>query len=107
MTIRMQFVRIAVALTLLATTPPAHSDSRSIACADRDQLITRLEERYGETLQSVGLQHNNEVLEVYASDSTGTWTILVTHPDGNACLVASGQMWEKLAAPQVPAGDDA
>lgn len=70
-------------------------------------MIERLEDRYGETLQSLGLQENSSLLEVYASDSTGTWTILITRPDGVACLVASGQSWEKEATPFLPKGDDA
>ncbi|WP_424933165.1 hypothetical protein [Amaricoccus macauensis] len=76
-------------------------------CAERSKVIERLEDRYGETLQSLGLQENSSLLEVYASDSTGTWTILITRPDGVACLVASGQSWEKEATPFLPKGDDA
>ena len=30
-------------------------------------------------------------MELWASDSTGTWTITVTTPEGATCLVASGQ----------------
>ncbi len=76
-------------------------------CAERAKVIQRLAERYGETLQSLGLQENSTLLEVYASDATGTWTILITRPNGMACLVASGQSWEKEAVPFLPKGDDA
>lgn len=76
-------------------------------CAQRAEVVERLAERYGETLQSVGVQSNSGVLEVYASDETGSWTILVTSPDGTACLIAAGRMWEGEAAPLVKPGKDA
>ena len=75
------------------------------ACAERTKVIKRLADKYGETLQSLGLHQDNAVLEVYASDNTGTWTILLSRPNGTACLVASGKMWEAEADPLTPAGN--
>ena len=65
-------------------------------CADRAQIVERLASHYGESRQSIGLGANNQVVEVFASIETGTWTILVTHPNGLSCLVASGQAYEAL-----------
>jgi hypothetical protein len=45
----------------------------------------------------MGLGANNAVVEVFASEETGTWTITVTMPSGLTCLVASGQSFETLA----------
>lgn len=100
------FVRSAIALGLIAATPLAEAQTRS-ACAERGQVIERLAEKYGETLQSMGLHQNNGVVEVYASEDTGTWTILVTRPDGMACLLAAGQLWEGDAEPLDKPGKDA
>ncbi len=44
-------------------------------------------------------------MEIYASDETGSWTIIVTLPDGMACLVAAGQSYEALADALPPKGD--
>lgn len=66
-------------------------------CAPRDTVVEKLAEGYGETRQSMGLGANNSVVEVFASDETGTWTITVTTPNGVTCLVASGQSFEALA----------
>jgi hypothetical protein len=100
-------VRVAVLLGLAAATPTAEAQTRPAACADRETVVQRLAERYGETLQSLGLHQDNSVLEVYASDDTGTWTILLTRTDGMACLVAAGQMWEGHASPLDAPGKDA
>lgn len=66
-------------------------------CAPRDSVVDRLASGYGESRQSMGLGANNQVVEVFASAETGTWTITVTMPNGLTCLVASGQAFEELA----------
>lgn len=88
-----RLVRAAFAIGLAAGTPAAEAETRT-ACAERKSVVARLADRYGETLQSIGLQSNSAVIEVYASPDTGTWTILMTRPDGISCLIASGDMWQ-------------
>ena len=76
-------------------------------CAPRDAVVERLAEGYGETRQSIGLGANNAVVEVFASDETGTWSITVTAPGGLTCHVASGQSIEKVAEALPTKGNDA
>ncbi|WP_299878215.1 hypothetical protein [uncultured Sulfitobacter sp.] len=76
-------------------------------CAPRAAVVERLAEGYGETRQSIGLGANNAVVEVFASDETGTWSITVTAPGGLTCLVASGQSFEKVAEVLPADGNDA
>jgi hypothetical protein len=90
---------------LLAATGPAFSQPAG-NCAMRQNVIDRLASAYGETRQSIGLGANNQVVEVFASPETGTWTITVTNPSGLTCLVASGQAFEDVARETV-AGDPA
>lgn len=73
-------------------------------CADRESVVERLAEGYGESRQSIGIGANNSVVEVFASTETGTWTITVTMPNGMTCLVASGQSFERLDEELTPAG---
>lgn len=96
-----------LAFSLLAPLAQAQSQSQTRPCAERNAVVERLAERYGETLQSMGMHANNGLLEVYASDATGTWTILVTTPDGTACMIAAGEMWEGQATPLSKPGKDA
>ncbi len=84
-------------LVLLA--PPTHAQAPN--CAQRHQVVERLTSRFGEIRQSIGIARNSGVVEVYASTETGTWTIVVTLPNGMSCLVASGQSYEKTL-PQTP-----
>lgn len=85
------FAAAAVLGTQFAT--PAVAQGQR-ACGDRERIVSRLADKYGETRQSMGLNHNNGVLEVFASDETGTWTIILTMPTGMACLLAAGESWD-------------
>jgi hypothetical protein len=75
-------------------------------CAPRDAVIDRLATGYGESRQSMGLGANNQVVEVFASHETGTWTITMTMPSGLTCLVASGQAFEELVEAVPSKGND-
>ena len=77
-----------------AETPPQ--------CGPRAAVLAQLAERFGETRRSVGLAANNMVMEVFASDISQSWTITVTTPQGQTCLVASGQSFEAIAG-ELPA----
>lgn len=66
-------------------------------CGPRDLVIGQLSERWGENRRSVGIAANGQVMELYASAATGTWTIVVTLPDGRTCLIASGEGFEPVA----------
>lgn len=40
-------------------------------------------------------RHPAGVVEIYASDETGSWTILVTDSRGVSCLLAAGESFEE------------
>lgn len=73
------------------------------ACAPRAAVVAQLERKYGETRRGAGLQNRGAVTEVFASATTGTWTIIVTRPDGLSCAVAAGEAWlEETALSAAP-----
>jgi hypothetical protein len=76
---------------------PQAGTAQQTQCAPRDNLIAHLTEKYGETRQSMGLAGPETMMEVYASSDTGTWTITMTMANGNMCMIASGQGFERLA----------
>ncbi|WP_372833383.1 hypothetical protein [Puniceibacterium confluentis] len=93
--------------TFLTAWPAGPAVSQPANCAPRANVVDRLASKFGETRQSMGLGTNNSVIEVFASDETGTWTITVTRTDGISCLVASGQAFEAFADALPPVGNDA
>lgn len=74
----------------------------AMACLERSQMVNVLKDQHDEVQAGVGLQENTNLIEVYASPNTGTWTILMTQPTGVACIVAVGTNW--LESDPVPAG---
>ena len=106
MNTRLYLLSFGIGAMLLASN---HAFAQTAAgnCGPRDHVVARLAERYGESRQSIGLGGNNQVVEVFASLETGTWTITVTLPNGMTCLVASGQAFEAVAESLPAAGSDA
>jgi len=86
-------LKVAVVTGMIAAASPA-AFAQGASCADRTLIVERLSNKYGETRQSAGLNQNNGMVEVFASDETGTWTILVTMPNGKSCLMAAGKAWQ-------------
>lgn len=95
---------LGIAGYLLAT---HGAQAQQAQCGERLAIVETLQARFGETRQSIGLARNNGIVEVFASTSTGSWTILFTSANGNTCLVASGQNYENTGAPMAPTGEKA
>jgi hypothetical protein len=91
--IRSSLVPLAAlaALTAVATSPA----SAQSACGPREQLVKLLADQYKEDPVGMGLSQPGQVLEVFAS-SNGSWTMVMTMPDGKACMIAAGDNWEMV-----------
>ena len=90
----------ALILTALAAFPASAQQQ----CGARDALIAHLAERYGETRHAVGLAGETALMELFASDDTGTWTITMMLPDGQMCMMASGSNFESVDEDLPPPG---
>lgn len=79
----------ALAFGMAATAPPAYAGS----CGIRDTVVEQLKKKYSEELKVGGLQkirNGHSVMELWSSDETGTFTILLTNANGISCIVAAG-----------------
>ncbi len=95
---------LTAALACLLAIP---ASAQSSQCAPREMVVQRLNEAYGETRRSMGLGANNAVVEVFASATSGSWTITVTGTNGITCLIAAGQAFETVADSLPAPGNDA
>lgn len=100
-------VAIYTACAVLMSVPTMSATAQPRNCGPRDVVVERLAERFGETRQSMGLGADNAMVEVFASPTSGTWTITVTSAHGITCLVASGHAYEALAEALPATGRDA
>lgn len=64
-------------------------------CNTRPAIIKFLSDKHSEAPVQMGLTAGGSVLEVLASES-GSWTIIITMPNGVSCYMASGQAWEAI-----------
>lgn len=88
---------------MVATAPPAFAKN----CALRAEVVDRLQSKYSESLTVGGLQGAKNVqtmVEVWASEKTGTFTVILTNPQGVSCVVATGTDFFKREAPVIPDG---
>lgn len=88
---------------MAATAPPAHAAN----CGLRTEVVDRLQTKYSETLTAGGLQGTKNVqtmVEVWASEKTGTFTVILTNAQGVSCVVATGTDFFKREAPVVADG---
>lgn len=82
---------VAIALVLGQT-----ATGQTHQCATRDVIVQSLTTNFGERRRSVALASDNTIVEVFASDATGSWSITVTLPTGHTCLVSSGQAYQEI-----------
>ena len=69
-----------------------------VPCHEYREVKRQLGDRYEEAPVSIGAQSNGNVLQVFASNKSGTWTIVSTAPNGTACILAAGKGWEAMQA---------
>lgn len=79
-----KFIGVAAGITLIAGAADAAN------CAKRDSVVKRLATQYSEQLVVRGLQSKNALMEIFASEESGTFTVLITTPQGVSCVVSAG-----------------
>jgi len=85
-----------VAVFLYAS--PAYANY-GMMCAPRDKYVDLLTKKYGESVRVTGmLKGNKGIMEVWQG-KTGSWSILMTLPSGQSCMVAAGDDLEVLKPP--------
>lgn len=77
--------------------PAAAADN--MICGKRDKIISQLQGKYGETARVMGFSKGAGVVEVFANERSGSWTILITNPTGMSCLMAAGEAFESVDIP--------
>ena len=93
-----------LALIAALATGPAMAQSDAPRCGPRAAAAETLATRYGEAVRFVGIINAAAVVEVWASDASGTWTLLVTNAEGETCVIFTGGSATFGAAPKEPAG---
>ena len=86
-------IRFLSLAMLLAS--PAYSQSQ---CGPFEQWAEQLQKQFGESPAFVGIDDRGPMTFLFTNPETGTWTVLMLAPGGEACAAATGTDGE--AVPQ-------
>lgn len=81
---------------LTALTLPLPAMANSMACSEREDVLAQLGNKYKEAPVALGLANNGGLIEVLTSGDGGTWTIILSMPNGKSCLLAAGESWQAV-----------
>ncbi len=91
---------LAAAAILSAPETTARAQSRTPIqtqqCDQRARVIGHLARKYKETPVAIGVTTSGGMVEVLTTGDGGTWTIILSNPNGTSCLVAAGEGWRAL-----------
>ncbi len=95
-------IAMASALIVGAAILAPAAEARSL-CVPHDKLVNQLSKRHGEKSVAMGLASNGSLMQVFSSKEGGTWTMVLTKPNGESCIMAAGESW--MDVPKQLAGD--
>jgi hypothetical protein len=84
-------------LTLVFSNPV----QAQMVCDAHANVVKKLGDSYTERQTAMGMARNGQLLEIFVSDD-GSWTILLTRPDGVTCVVMAGDYWQDTYEPAKP-----
>lgn len=98
-----RLLSLCMVFGMAATAPPAFAEN----CAERSTVIERLSGRYAENLTAGGLrsdQQGSTLVEIWSSRESGTFTLLITYPNGMSCVLAAGTDFFEAFPAKTPLG---
>ncbi|MDJ0824714.1 MAG: hypothetical protein QNJ16_04355 [Rhodobacter sp.] len=82
-------LRLVLPFAMLLSLP---ASAQTVSCADRAKVVARLS-GLGETQAGMGLSTKGQVFEIWTSNRTGTWTIVLSDSSGLSCIMSYGESW--------------
>lgn len=93
------------AIALIAALCAAPAAAQEYPCMQRGDLQVLLEGTFGEVSVGHGYDPRGGIIEIWVSAS-GTWSLLVSTPDGRSCVLASGTDYVFVEQPWPPMGEE-
>jgi len=90
----LRILTLSVVIALISSTAIAQQTRPQ--CNERDNVLELLGKKYGETPSAIGVTNTGGLVEVLHDPKDGSWTIIMTTPQGMSCLVAAGEGWRYL-----------
>ncbi len=97
--------RSLVCSLVLAAVPLHAQAAEPSPCGPRKQVVSQLEAKFGEEPVAIGVSDNGRLIEILAGKAGGTFTVILTSPQGVSCIVLTGGDWQSRS--QTISGPDA
>jgi hypothetical protein len=65
-------------------------------CGEQAHVASYLRDTFEEVPVSLGLQADGRIIQIFATETTGSWTMVSTTVNGTSCIVAMGEAWQAL-----------
>jgi hypothetical protein len=88
---------VILASMFLSASYDSRPASAQSVCGNHTDILKILEESHSEKPRAIAISMDGKLLEVMVS-SAGSWSILLTRPDRQTCVAATGEGWESLPA---------
>jgi hypothetical protein len=85
-----------LAFTAALIAASADGAAQQAPCNQRDDVLGHLAQKYQELPVAVGVTNRGALVEVLSTGDGKTWTIIISSPDGQTCMVATGEGWRAL-----------
>lgn len=95
----LRILLIAMAILLI----PVKSAEANKHCNTKEIVASHLLKNFQEVPVSIALSYVKNLVQIFAS-KTGTWTLVVTTPQGISCITGSGENWFLIENPFEPTG---
>ncbi len=94
------FGALALMLALMFVLTP-EAPAQAAVCQTHDSLAKQLEERYAERPVAAGLDAGGRLIVLFASADSASWTMVMTTPAGESCVIVVGEYWQELKQPAI------
>ena len=84
---------LAAAFILPLSGAPAEAQQ---LCSERDKVIGQFSKVYKETPVAGGLTRDGRLIEILSTGDGSTWTIVISKPGGQTCVMMAGEGWRPL-----------
>ena len=95
---------LAAAVILPLTGAPAGAQKM---CSQHGKVIGQFAKVHKENPVAGGLTQDGRLIEVLSTDDGRTWTMVVSKPNGETCVMMAGEGWRKLKLKEIDPGPKA
>ena len=92
-----KLITLVILLIALSIGHPSYLNAEETkACEAYKILVGKLKNGYNEYRAAIGLTNDGNIFEVFSTKNGKTWSVLVTKPNGEACLLLAGESLELI-----------